>query len=66
MIAVLKNGTTDKQIENLSSWLKTQGLDVHVSKGSQHIILGLIGDTSKIDAELIESLEIVDSVKRIS
>ena len=66
MIAVLKNGTTDKQIENLSSWLKTQGLDVHISKGSQHVILGLIGDTSKIDAELIESLEIVDSVKRIS
>ena len=66
MIAVLKNGTTDKQIENLSSWLKTQGLDVHISKGSQHVILGLIGDTSKIDAELIESLDIVDSVKRIS
>ena len=66
MIAVLKNGTSDKQIESLSSWLKTQGLDVHISKGSQHVILGLIGDTSKIDAELIESLEIVDSVKRIS
>lgn len=66
MIAVLKNGTSDKQIESLSSWLKTQGLDVHISKGSQHIVLGLIGDTSKIDAELIESLEIVDSVKRIS
>ena len=66
MIAVLKSGTTEKQIENLSAWLKTQGLDVHVSIGSEHIILGLIGDTSKIDAELIESLEIVDSVKRIS
>ena len=66
MIAVLKSGTTDKQIENLSSWLKSQGLDVHLSRGSEHIILGLIGDTSKIDAELIESLEMVDSVKRIS
>ncbi len=66
MIAVLKNGTTDKQIENLSSWLKAQGLDVHLSRGSEHIILGLIGDTSKIDAELIESLEMVASVKRIS
>ena len=66
MIAVLKSGTTDKQIENLSSWLKSQGLDVHLSRGSERIILGLIGDTSKIDAELIESLEMVDSVKRIS
>ena len=66
MIAVLKSGTNDKQIDNLSSWLKAQGLDVHISKGSEHIVIGLIGDTSKIDAELIESLEIVESVKRIS
>lgn len=66
MIAVLKSGTADKQIESLSTWLKAQGLDVHVSKGSEHTVIGLIGDTSKIDAELIESLEIVDSVKRIS
>ena len=66
MIAVLKNGTTDKQIESLSSWIRSQGLEVHISKGSQHIILGLIGDTAKIDAELVESLDMVESVKRIS
>ncbi len=66
MIAVLKSGTTDKQIENLASWLKAQGLIVHLSKGSNHTIVGLVGDTSKIDAELIESLDIVDTVKRIS
>ncbi|MBO7302690.1 MAG: 3-deoxy-7-phosphoheptulonate synthase [Clostridia bacterium] len=66
MIAVLKNGTNEKQIDNLSSWLKAQGLDVHISKGSEHVVIGLIGDTSKIDPELLESLEIVDSVKRIS
>ncbi len=66
MIAVLKPNTTDKQIENLSAWLKTQGLDVHISKGSVHTVLGLVGDTAKIDAELLESLDIVDSVKRIS
>ncbi len=66
MIAVLKQGTTDTQIENLSAWLKTQGLDVHISKGSMHTVIGLIGDTAKIDEELLESLEIVDSVKRIS
>ena len=66
MIAVLKSGTTDQQIENLTSWLKLQGLTVHLSKGSNHTIVGLVGDTSKIDAELIESLDIVDSVKRIS
>ncbi len=66
MIAVLKAGTTETQIENLTAWIKSQGLDVHLSRGSAHTILGLVGDTAKIDAELIESLDIVDSVKRIS
>lgn len=66
MIAVLKQKTNERQIEGLSNWLKAQGLDVHISKGSEHTVIGLIGDTSKIDAELLESLEIVDSVKRIS
>lgn len=66
MIAVLKPGTTERQINNLSDWLKTQGLDVHISHGSTHTVIGLIGDTSKIDEELLESLAIVESVKRIS
>ena len=66
MIAVLKTGTNDKQIDKLSAWLKNQGLDVHVSKGNQHTVIGLIGDTSRIDPELLESLEMVESVKRIS
>ncbi len=66
MIAVLKQGTTEKQLENLTLWLRSQGLDVHISKGTEHTVLGLIGDTAKIDADLLESLEIVDSVKRIS
>lgn len=66
MIAVLRQGTTEKQVESLCSWLRTQGLDVHISKGSQHTVIGLIGDTSRIDGELIESLDIVDCVKHIS
>ena len=66
MIAVIKKGTSDKQLENLTSWLRAQGLDIHLSRGSTHTIVGLVGDTSKIDAELLESLDIVESVKRIS
>lgn len=66
MIAVLKPGTTEQQIENLTAWLKTQGVDVHISHGSVHTVIGLVGDTLRIDADLVESLAIVDSVKRIS
>ena len=66
MIAVLKSGTSDNQIENLSSWLRSQGLDVHISKGSTHTVIGLIGDTTKIDEELLLGLDMIETVKRIS
>jgi len=41
-------------------------LDVHISKGAEVTILGLIGDTSRIDMELLGSLSIISSVKRVS
>ena len=66
MIAVLKPNTTQEQIEKLTSWLEDRGLKVNLSKGEFYTILGLIGDVSKIDTELLEGLEMVDSVKRIS
>ena len=66
MIAVLKQGTTPEQTEHLVNWLKHLNLDVHISKGQEITILGLIGDTSKVDMELLASLEMVDSVKRVS
>ena len=66
MIAVLKKETTKQQLENLTSWLKSQGLDVHISEGKYQTIVGLVGDVAKIDDELISSLEMVESVKRIS
>ncbi len=66
MIAILKQNVTEAQIENLSRWIRKQGLEVHLSRGQYQTILGLIGDTSKIDKELLESLDIVDAVRRIS
>ncbi len=66
MIAVLKQGTTPQQIRHLIDWLKHLNIDVHLSEGKEFTILGLIGDTSRVDMELLSSLEIVDSVKRVS
>ena len=66
MIAVLKNGTTVAQREHLIQWLNRMGLEVHLSQGQEITILGLIGDTSRVDMELLSSLEIVESVKRVS
>ncbi len=66
MIAVLKTGVTKEQRQGLIDWFKSQGLEVHISEGEMHTILGLVGDTTKVDEELIEALDIVESVKRIS
>ena len=66
MIAILKNGTTQEQKDHLIQWLKRQDLDVHVSEGTQVTILGLVGDTSRVDMELLQSLDMVESVKRVT
>ena len=66
MIAVLKHGTTETQTQHLIDWLKRMHVDVHVSHGQEVTVLGLVGDTSRVDMELLGSLEIVESVKRVS
>ena len=66
MIAVIKQSATEKQQQSLISWLEGQGVEVHISKGKDYTVLGLVGDTTGIDMELIGSLDIVSSVKRVS
>ena len=66
MIAVLKQGTTPEQTEYLINWLRRMDLQVHKSEMQNITVLGLIGDTAHVDPELLKSLEIVDTVKRIS
>ena len=65
MIVVLKDNPDKKQLDNLVSWLKSMGLDIHFSEGQSATIMGLIGDTSAVDIDLINALDIVDTVKRV-
>ncbi len=66
MIAVLKSGATAAQTRHLIDWLKAMGLDVHISEGAEVTVLGLVGDTSRVDMDLLKSLEMVETVKRVS
>lgn len=65
MIVVIKKNQDGKQVDNLVKWIKGLGLDVHLSFGDNSTVMGLIGDTSKVDIDLIRSLDIVESVMRI-
>lgn len=66
MILVLKKDTEENRIETLKAWLNSQNLQVHISKGEYQTIVGLVGDTSKLDVDLIKGFDIVDNVTRIS
>lgn len=65
MIVTIKNQCSKSEFDKLVAWIKSLGLDTHVSSGANATVIGLIGDTSKVDMELLRSLEIVDAVTRI-
>ena len=65
MVVVLKPNTKAEQIENLKAWLKSLGITTHISQGVSHTIIGLVGDTSAVDMDLIRALDIVENVQRI-
>ena len=66
MITVLKRGTTEERRNQLTRWFEAQGLQVHTSIGVDQTVLGLIGDTSCIDVEMLRLLDIVENVMEIS
>lgn len=65
MVVILKNNPDEEQLQSLIHWLETKNIQVTQSLGESNHILGLIGDTSRIDMDLIGALDIVESVRRI-
>lgn len=65
MIVVLKQNPNRHQLESLIAWLQEKGIIIHTSIGEAHTILGLVGDTSQLDIDLIAALDIVEDVKRV-
>ncbi len=66
MIIVLKSNVSKENIGKFVEDIESRGLQANLSVGSEHTIIGLIGDTSRISIDDIESIEIVESAKRIS
>ena len=65
MIVILKHQAKQEQIDKLKQFLTNQGLRIDESRGDHSTILGLIGDTTRVDADLIASLDAVEEVKRV-
>lgn len=66
MIVILKHDVTEEKRDQLIKWFNSQGLGVDVSEGEYQTILGLIGDVLSLDTDLIESLDIVQAIRRVT
>lgn len=65
MIIILKDGAQEKQIDELVNWLAGFNVKANLVNGVHQRIIGLIGDTTKIDMESVQAKEIVEQVKRV-
>ena len=66
MIIIVKQDAKEERVRDLIQWIEAQNLRTHVSKGDYATIIGVIGDISKLDDDLITGLDIVEGVKHIS
>jgi len=65
MIVLLKQNPDKAQLDSLISWLESKGVEIHPTVGATQTILGLVGDTSHLDIDLISALDIVEAVRRV-
>lgn len=66
MIVIIKQNTENKKIEKLVKKFEDMGLSCHHSTGAHTTILGIIGDTSRVDIDAVRANDIVEDVKRVS
>ena len=66
MIIVLKKNAEEKDVERFTGEIKSRGFGIHLSEGTDKTIIGLLGDTSKLDPEDFLANEIVESAERVS
>ena len=66
MIVILKKGTTDAEMRDFIRQWEQRGYGVHISRGEETTILGLVGDTTKLNMESVIANPIVEDVKRVT
>ncbi|MEL1136468.1 3-deoxy-7-phosphoheptulonate synthase [Desulfitobacterium sp. THU1] len=62
MIIVLKRGTAEEQVQEISERLSQEGFKIHLSQGVEKIIVGAVGDRSRLESLDLEALPWVEKV----
>ncbi len=65
MLIVMQSNASEEKIQKVIDFIKQKGFDAHVSKGSDHTVIGAVG-RKVIDQRDIELLDGVKEVIRIS
>ena len=65
MIIVLKANTAESDVQSFVSMLENQGVQIHQSKGVDTTILGVIGDTTRMNEESLKAHHLVSKVMRV-
>ena len=66
MIIIINSKTNPEKVSDLVNWIERKGLKTHITEGDYQNIIGVIGDTSRIDEDQLKSFDIVEAVKRVS
>ena len=66
MIIVFKPKAKDEDLKRVVDKVERLGLTAHVSKGEETTIVGLVGDTTRVDPKQIEVDEAVEKVMHVS
>ena len=66
MIVIFKKDASQAAIDALCRQFEAQGLKIHNSMGQHTHLVGLIGDTSAVDVDLVRANAAVEEVKRVS
>jgi 3-deoxy-7-phosphoheptulonate synthase len=65
MIIAIKPGKAGAEVQEFIALLEKQGVKVHFSEGTTQTVLGLVGDTTGIDAEALMAHHLVEKVIRV-
>jgi 3-deoxy-7-phosphoheptulonate synthase len=60
MIVVMKQGATKSQIANVAARIQQSGCRAHISEGTEHTIIGIVGNGRPLDREQLERLDGVE------
>ena len=62
MIIVMKNNADETSVKNIISQVEGKGLKTHLSQGEEVLIIGVVGDKSKLDTAAISNNPMVEKI----